>query len=104
VAKSKLRDAKQVLDLWKSSYFKVRAEIEDTGRNQRWEFDRKKLFEMTDYIASICRDLLNVLQVCVYIYFTDFQTVLKKQVFERVLSLFALCRFWKSSITSLVQN
>ncbi|XP_033947329.1 dynein axonemal heavy chain 10 [Pseudochaenichthys georgianus] len=63
VAKSKVRDAKQVLDLWKSSYFEVRAEIEESGRNQRWEFDRKKLFEMTDYIASICQDLLNVLQI-----------------------------------------
>ncbi|KAF3850826.1 hypothetical protein F7725_012598 [Dissostichus mawsoni] len=52
-----------VLDLWKSSYFEVRAEIEESGRNQRWEFDRKKLFERTDYIASICQDLLNVLQI-----------------------------------------
>lgn len=80
VAKSKVRDAKQVLDLWKSSYFEVRAEIEESGRNQRWEFDRKKLFEMTDYISSICQDLLNVLQVCVYIYCTDFQTVFKKNI------------------------
>lgn len=80
MAKSKVRDAKQVLDLWKSSYFEVRAEIEESGRNQRWEFDRKKLFEMTDYISSICQDLLNVLQVCVYIYCTDFQTVFKKNI------------------------
>ncbi|XP_063753564.1 dynein axonemal heavy chain 10 [Eleginops maclovinus] len=63
VAKSKVRDAKQVLDQWKSSYFEVRAEIEESGRNQRWEFDRKRLFERTDYIASVCQDLLNVLQI-----------------------------------------
>ncbi|KAL7391500.1 hypothetical protein ABVT39_010104 [Epinephelus coioides] len=63
MAKSKVHDAKQVLDLWKSSYFEVRAEIEESGRDPRWEFDRKKLFERTDYMASICQDLYNVLQI-----------------------------------------
>ncbi|XP_058491324.1 dynein axonemal heavy chain 10 [Solea solea] len=62
VAKSKVHDAKQVLDQWKSSYFEVRAEIEESGRGPRWEFDRKRLFERTDYMASICQDLYNVLQ------------------------------------------
>ena len=63
VAKSKVRDAKQVLDRWKSTYFEVRAEIEESARDPRWEFDRKRLFERTDYMASICQDLNNVLQV-----------------------------------------
>ncbi|CAB1437042.1 unnamed protein product [Pleuronectes platessa] len=63
VAKSKVCDAKQVLDRWKSTYFEVRAEIEESGRDPRWEFDRKRLFERTDYMASICQDLNNVLQV-----------------------------------------
>ncbi|XP_071339029.1 dynein axonemal heavy chain 10 [Trachinotus anak] len=63
VAKSKVHDAKQVLDQWKSSYFEVRAEIEESGRDARWEFDRKKLFERTDYMASVCQDLYNVLQI-----------------------------------------
>lgn len=63
VAKSKVHDAKQVLEKWKSSYFTVRAEIEESGRDLRWEFDRKRLFERTDYMASICQDLSNVLQV-----------------------------------------
>uniref|UniRef100_A0A3Q3DBI2 Dynein axonemal heavy chain 10 n=1 Tax=Hippocampus comes TaxID=109280 RepID=A0A3Q3DBI2_HIPCM len=62
VAKSKVNDAKQVLDLWKSSYFEVRAEIERGGTGKRWEFDKRKLFEKTDYMASICQDLYNVLQ------------------------------------------
>ena len=66
VAKSKVHDAKQVLELWKSSYFEVRAEIEESGRDQRWEFDRKRLFERTDYMASVCQDLYNVFQVCVH--------------------------------------
>uniref|UniRef100_A0A3B4UD57 Dynein axonemal heavy chain 10 n=1 Tax=Seriola dumerili TaxID=41447 RepID=A0A3B4UD57_SERDU len=63
VAKSKISDAKRVLDLWKSSYFGVRTEIEESGRDARWEFDRKRLFERTDYMASVCQDLCNVLQI-----------------------------------------
>ncbi|XP_029296329.1 dynein heavy chain 10, axonemal [Cottoperca gobio] len=63
VAKSKVHDAKQVLDQWKSAYFEMRAEIEESGRSQRWEFDRKRLFERTDYMASICQDQYNVLQI-----------------------------------------
>ncbi|XP_077377243.1 dynein axonemal heavy chain 10-like [Festucalex cinctus] len=62
VAKSKVSDAKQVLELWKSSYFEVRAEIEQGRTGKRWEFDRRRLFEKTDYMASICQDLYNVLQ------------------------------------------
>lgn len=58
-------EAKQILDQWKLSYFEVRSEIEDMGRGPRWEFDRKKLFERTDYMASVCQDLYAVLQVSV---------------------------------------
>uniref|UniRef100_A0A8D3BG74 AAA+ ATPase domain-containing protein n=1 Tax=Scophthalmus maximus TaxID=52904 RepID=A0A8D3BG74_SCOMX len=63
VAKSNVHDAKQVLDQWKSSYFEVRADIEKSETVPRWEFDRKKLFERTDYMASICQDLCSVLQI-----------------------------------------
>uniref|UniRef100_A0A8C9TU55 Dynein axonemal heavy chain 10 n=1 Tax=Scleropages formosus TaxID=113540 RepID=A0A8C9TU55_SCLFO len=63
VAKAKAHDGKQVLDLWKSCYFEVRAKIEMSGRDSRWEFDRKKLFERTEYMASICQDLYNILLV-----------------------------------------
>lgn len=66
VSKSKLCDAKQVLDQWKSSYFEMRAEIEKSGCYSRWEFDRRRLFERTDYMASICQDLCNVLLVSVH--------------------------------------
>lgn len=69
VAVAVLRDAKQVLDQWKISYFEMRAEIEESGSYSRWEFDRRRLFERTDYMASICQDLCNVLQVCVH--YTD---------------------------------
>lgn len=68
VAKSKVYEAKQVLSQWKTSYFERRAEIEQLSKASRWEFDRKKLFEKTDYMASVCQDLYNVLQVGVNIY------------------------------------
>lgn len=66
VAQSKVKDAKKVLDQWRTSYFEVRAEIEESGTHQRWEFDRRRLFERTDFMASVCQDLYNVLQVSVF--------------------------------------
>ncbi|XP_012518857.1 PREDICTED: dynein heavy chain 10, axonemal [Propithecus coquereli] len=62
-AQHKTLEAKNTLKLWKKAYFDVRAKIEASGREARWEFDRKRLFERTDYMASICRDLYAVLQV-----------------------------------------
>ncbi|XP_069353306.1 dynein axonemal heavy chain 10 isoform X2 [Eulemur rufifrons] len=62
-AQHKTLDAKNTLKLWKKAYFDIRAKIEASGREARWEFDRKRLFERTDYMASICRDLYEVLQV-----------------------------------------
>ncbi|ELK26420.1 Dynein heavy chain 10, axonemal [Myotis davidii] len=49
--------------MWKKAYFDTRAKIEASGREARWEFDRKRLFERTDYMATICQDLYDVLQV-----------------------------------------
>ncbi|XP_044541337.1 dynein axonemal heavy chain 10 [Gracilinanus agilis] len=63
VAQTKVAEAKSTLLLWKKSYFDVRAKIEASGREARWEFDRKRLFERTDYMATICQDLFDVLQV-----------------------------------------
>ena len=56
-------DAKQMMDLWKSSYLEMRARIEAAGCDARWEFDRKKLFERTECIANVCRDIANIAQV-----------------------------------------
>lgn len=42
----------------------MRAKIEASGRDARWEFDRKRLFERTDYMATICQDIYNVAEVC----------------------------------------
>jgi len=55
--------AKKMLETWKSSYFTTRAKIEESGRDSRWEFDRKRLFDRTDYMSSICGDLANVAKV-----------------------------------------
>ncbi|NXI45677.1 DYH10 protein, partial [Galbula dea] len=62
-AKKKLAEAKSTLEQWKKCYFAVRAQIEASGRHQHWEFDRKRLFEKTDYMSTICQDLNDVLQV-----------------------------------------
>ena len=52
-----------MLKTWRSSYLETRAKIESSGRDARWEFDRKRLFERTDYVASICQSLHEAAQV-----------------------------------------
>ena len=64
--KSRTHEARRMLELWRDSYFEVRAKIEASGRDSRWEFDRKKLFERTDYMSAICQDLYDVAQVRVW--------------------------------------
>ncbi|XP_072163343.1 dynein axonemal heavy chain 10-like [Diadema setosum] len=61
--KAKTAEAKKTLELWKDCYFEVRAKIEASGRDARWEFDRKKLFERTEYMATICQNIYDVAQV-----------------------------------------
>merc|ERR1711974_579529 len=60
--KEMTEEAKRALELWRKSYFEVRAQIEASNRDPRWEFDKKRLFEKTDYIAKICGDLYNIAQ------------------------------------------
>ncbi len=55
-----------MLDTWKQSYLDVRKKIEQSGRDARWEFDRRKLFERTDHIAAFCSDIHDVAQVQVH--------------------------------------
>ena len=61
--KRRTSEANNMLNTWKKCYFEVRGKIEASGRDQRWEFDRRKLFERTDYMSNICEDLYNVAQV-----------------------------------------
>ncbi|KAI8922930.1 hypothetical protein BC831DRAFT_55734 [Entophlyctis helioformis] len=62
-AKKKIMDAKSLLESWSTTYFQVRERIEQSGRDQRWEFDRKKLFEQTNYMALRCADLFEIAEV-----------------------------------------
>ena len=55
--------AKGVLENWHSVYLHVRERIEMSGRDARWEFDRKRLFEKTDHLAKICKDIHEVIRV-----------------------------------------
>ena len=45
------------------TYREIREKIEQSGSDDRWEFDKKKLFDQTDYMAERCTDLYNVAQV-----------------------------------------
>ena len=64
VVKQKTREATRCLHLWKQSYLDVRKKIETSGRDARWEFDRKRLFDRSDYMAQICEDIYSIVQVC----------------------------------------
>ncbi|XP_011694340.1 PREDICTED: dynein heavy chain 10, axonemal [Wasmannia auropunctata] len=49
--------ASAMLRQWKRSYLKTRQDIELSGKGARWEFDQKRLFQNTEYIAEVCSDL-----------------------------------------------
>jgi dynein heavy chain len=63
IAIQKVGDSQALLEAWLSCYFETRERIEISGRDQRWEFDRKQLFERTNYIAKRCADILQILEV-----------------------------------------
>nr|CCA14061.1 PREDICTED: similar to hCG1811879 putative [Albugo laibachii Nc14] len=65
-----IEQAKLVLELWFTTYMSVRERIETSGTDHRWEFDRKRLFEQTNYMAKVCDHLLGV--VTVLIQFNEF--------------------------------
>ena len=54
--------ARQILECWRQTYMSVRARIEEGGAGQRrWELDRGRLFEKTDYMAGVCAELQDAL-------------------------------------------
>lgn len=61
--KEKSSEAYQMLDTWKQSYLEMRKKIEQSGRDARWEFDRKRLFERSDHISNVCKDIYKIAQV-----------------------------------------
>ncbi|CDI78970.1 hypothetical protein EAH_00009160 [Eimeria acervulina] len=49
-----LQQSRVLLETWKAEYFNMRSRLEESECNRRWEFDRRKLFRTTDYMASMC--------------------------------------------------
>jgi dynein heavy chain len=57
-----IRKGKDVLDSWYRTYMSVREQIEGSDSKDRWDFDKKKLFEQTNYMSKICENLFEVAQ------------------------------------------
>lgn len=55
--------ARTCMELWKSTYFKERQQVEKSSRDNRWEFDRGVLFGDTDHLASIAKQLHDMVKV-----------------------------------------
>ena len=58
-----LDNARAALEGWCQVYLEVREKIEQSGRDARWEFDRRKLFDKTNYMAKICQQLKDCILV-----------------------------------------
>eukprot|EP00939_MAST-03C_sp_MAST-3C-sp1_P004572 g4572.t1 len=54
--KQHMGEARGLLEAWKRVYMEVRAKIEKATDN-RWEFNKKLLFERSDCVAKRCRDI-----------------------------------------------
>ena len=63
VAMAKIKEAQDVLTSWYTEYNKTKEAIFESGRDNRWEFPKKMLFDRTDYMAKRCEDLFEVAQV-----------------------------------------
>jgi len=59
-ARTLVTEARDVLNSWNSEYFNMRKKIEEAS-DHRWEFDRKLLFGKTDYISSVCDNIIEIL-------------------------------------------
>ena len=58
-----ITEARAVLHAWEATYMATRQRIEESGTHVRWEFDRKRLFERTRYMAHVLGHLFDVAQV-----------------------------------------
>ncbi|NWT78846.1 DYH10 protein, partial [Lanius ludovicianus] len=67
-AKIKVTEAKATLEQWKKCYFTTCIQVEESGSERFWKFDVKRLFEKTDYMASVCQELHDVFQVTEELY------------------------------------
>ena len=53
---AKFAESRNLMESFKATYMKTREKIEQSGRDLRWEFDKKVLFGQTDYIAQRLHD------------------------------------------------
>jgi hypothetical protein len=67
-------------------YFEIREKIEQSQTEDRWDFDRKRLFDRTDYMTERCTDLSHITQVL-----EQFYTILGPEL--KGLPLLPLCLF-----------
>lgn len=58
-----LSQALEILRGWMEQYYDVRKKIEDSGSDHRWEFEKRRLFDRTSYMANICENILEVTNV-----------------------------------------
>lgn len=58
-----LKVCKSVLEHWYLQYMQVRERIEMSGRDARWEFPKQLLFARTNYMAEICNDLIEMVEI-----------------------------------------
>ena len=76
--RSALRDvqsSKAIMHAWKREYLLAREKIERSNRDSRWEFDRERLFAKSDYAASVCEELTEMVVVA-----NDFRTFLSPRL------------------------
>lgn len=60
VVKKLTEGSREMLEMWQTAYMTTRQRIEDSGKGARWEFDRRKLFSASNYMARVCKDLNEV--------------------------------------------
>ncbi|EUB64627.1 Dynein heavy chain 10, axonemal [Echinococcus granulosus] len=59
----RIKCGRKLLESWKSTYMTRRADIEASGREYRWEFDKKRLFAKSDYMVGVCSDMEEVVNI-----------------------------------------
>ena len=55
----------KILETWRKSFLKVRLDIEESRKEERWEFEINDLFADTDHITVICKDLLIICKILI---------------------------------------
>ncbi|VDO03424.1 unnamed protein product [Rodentolepis nana] len=60
---TQINNGKKLLESWKSTYMTRRADIEASGREYRWEFDKNRLFGKSDYMITVCNDMKEVVHI-----------------------------------------